>query len=486
MTVDGVEYDTLADAINAASDHAILSLGKDFSETVNIPTGKSFTVYGNGNKLIGQVNLESSDAGLSDIKFNNVVFDGQSTSNFAINSANQTSDAGKSSAIIELSNCTVSGYTGKGLYLTNVKSLNLTNCTFKDNATADMGEPNTVGDYVVDLNLIGVSDVNITLNGCIFENNGAKKAIVKVAQRGGPSDADASDIPKDVGVASIKSMIIEGCSFVNTAEGVSDINIGTTSKSGKDAINVSGNYPVKFINNLTDVSVNHPYDGFEITVPALSIMQKFTLTHVGKVVTVFSEEDLSQCLSDDTVSQVIFNNSLELSEQHQISHPIDVKTNGKVINTAITGKILFATANSSYQNIIIGNSGDTVDWSSTYALQCYTGQHIINNAKLYGCNAGLLVNGSTVKLFGTIDVSNNTFGGIEVSKGSAPGLAPSKLDITNAKLVNQTESYGKPTIWIDGEDSSIGEVIGGDNLTVITKDGQKQYYIKAENSVPSN
>ena len=61
----------------------------------------------------------------------------------------------------------------------------------------------------------------------------------------------------------------------------------------------------------------------------------------------------------------------------------------------------------------------------------------------------MLVGSSDVTLKGTIDVSGNAFGGIEVSKGSELERMPS-LDATEATLVNTDEKVTLPTVWEDG------------------------------------
>ena len=103
----------------------------------------------------------------------------------------------------------------------------------------------------------------------------------------------------------------------------------------------------------------------------------------------------------------------------------------------------------------------------------------INDCSLTGANGGLLVNGAsaTVK---NLDVSGNTFGGIEVSKG-AKASEGSTLTVSGT-ITNTTEEYGKPTIWIDGKDD--GNIVNADALfsTDTVKANQIQYYIEEANA----
>ena len=121
----------------------------------------------------------------------------------------------------------------------------------------------------------------------------------------------------------------------------------------------------------------------------------------------------------------------------------------------------------------------TNKWTSTYAIQVYDGVgYAINNCKCSGANAALLVNGATATV-NNIDVSDNTFGGIEVSKGSAATNA-SALTVAGT-ITNTTEAYGKPTIWIDGVDAGNTVVADGLFSSSSIKADQIQYYLVESN-----
>lgn len=119
-------------------------------------------------------------------------------------------------------------------------------------------------------------------------------------------------------------------------------------------------------------------------------------------------------------------------------------------------------------------------WVGTYAIQVYNTEAILNNVTASGGNGGIMVNASDVTLEGTVAVQGNGFGGIEVSRGAAEGLENSKLTV-NGLLVNETEKYREPTIWlIEGQ----GEVVGVDEMFINEgiKEDQIQYYIVEENA----
>lgn len=130
----------------------------------------------------------------------------------------------------------------------------------------------------------------------------------------------------------------------------------------------------------------------------------------------------------------------------------------------------------------ISFTGNEPGWNSNYVMQVYnTSDVTISDLSLTGGDGALLVNSSAVSLKGTIDVSGNEFGGIEVSKGKGEGLSDPSLDVTGANFVNTTEAYGKPTMW---EDIIKGKITGAEKFTSNdkVKTEQVQYYINASNA----
>lgn len=254
-------FTSLTDAIAAIKPGAtkIDLLADATVDTVTLDPGTSLTIegYGAQKKITGRFVLGSDDAGDVSLNLANVILEGSGTNGFGIVSQNQSEEIPNASKI-SLSNVAIQNYTSKGLYLTNVKDLKLKNVTLTDVATDAMNEPNTRGDYGIDLNLIGVKDVTVSLDGVTFAGDCGEKAAIKIAQRGGASDAGASDIPKTVGEASVKSVEFKKCAFNNT-ESAASFNLGTSSKTEGDVENTSGQYPVTISANTTVMTVALPY-----------------------------------------------------------------------------------------------------------------------------------------------------------------------------------------------------------------------------------
>lgn len=274
-TVNGVYYPTFMDAFNAAEDDAVITVMQDVDvgvDQLKVPVGKTITIQGVDPSVVmkGRISCEASGTGETHLYLKNITLNGADLTDkgsaFAVSSANQTAD-NQMDLYMHCENVTFKNYIGKALYLTNAKELILDNCTFANNASADMPEPNIYGDYTVDLNLVAVQDAVVELNNCTFSGVCGSKAVVKIAQRGGPSDADASDL-KGIKEATVKEVTIDGCSFLDESTPV-DFNIGTTSKTTGNPENRTGAYEVTIKNCGSAVVALMPYNATatSLTVP---------------------------------------------------------------------------------------------------------------------------------------------------------------------------------------------------------------------------
>ena len=194
---------------------------------------------------------------------------------------------------------------------------------------------------------------------------------------------------------------------------------------------------------------------------------------------VATEEALKQAIANGDKEVKLTDNITVASGNLNLGTTEHFDGNGKTISFGTTGQNLVSTHSGTIiENVTVENTVATEDWSSTYGIQCYNGDYTIKNVTAKGGNAGILVNSANVTLEGTIDVSGNEFGGIEVSKSSNTQLQPSTLNINGATIVNTTEEFRKPTIWIDGaEDGNV--VNGAESMFATTElvENQIQYYL---------
>ena len=250
VATDG-DYTTLSAAIAAAKAGDTLVLGEDFAEDVTLADGADLTIDANGSK-IGAIKMTASGTAGSKLTVKNAVLDSESSSSeYGILSQNQTS-ADQVNLELVLEDCTINGFKSKGLYLTNAKKLIVKNCKFVDCASGEMDQPNTRGDYAIDLNLCAVQDAVVEITNCTFEGECGKKACIAIKARGGASDKDASDIPKDVDEATIKSVTLVGNSFLSNSP--ADYSVGSSSNNEGDVVNTKAAYVVYNNGNPTKIA----------------------------------------------------------------------------------------------------------------------------------------------------------------------------------------------------------------------------------------
>ena len=179
---------------------------------------------------------------------------------------------------------------------------------------------------------------------------------------------------------------------------------------------------------------------------ALMIVPFSGVKAANEVVEVDTAEELYAALDGENAASV---SSVKLTADIKITHKINVTTD-KVID-GDGHKIIFAGEfNDGKQDNTVWGSNDAYPYNGgVYVIQAYNANVTIKNITLTGGNVGLGINGANVTLEGTIDVSGNGFGGIELTKGAAPTLSVPSLTMNNVTLVNSSESKTTPTLWTD-------------------------------------
>lgn len=192
----------------------------------------------------------------------------------------------------------------------------------------------------------------------------------------------------------------------------------------------------------------------------------------AKSESVTDESTLLNALNDSTVDTIVLENNIETTQKINIIRDVTIDGAGYEIKYVGT----------------FGESSENTTWAGIYVLHAYRSNVTIKNIKLTGGNAALNVNGSKVTLVGTIDVSGNGFGGIEMGKGKNVTEYP-YIDAAQAKIVNTTESKLLPTLWIDGisaeEIDKVDVDIDDDafkGAIMVDKNGQIQFYKEKENA----
>ena len=359
--INGTTYPTVADAIASVSgsDPVEITILKDATENLTIPVGKNITIQGSADQpatINGKISCVANGSGETNLTLKNLTLDGTGTgTTYGIISQNQT-DNGQMECNLVLENVNITGFASKAIYGTNIKTLTITGGTIADCATGTMDDPNTKGDYAVDLNLVAVQGTVVTIDGVTFSGDLGDKAAIKITQRGGASDAGASDIPKNVGEAHVEKVTIQNCDFSASTTEV-DYRIGTDNKTGGDSLNTTGAYAAELINN-GEIIVQSAYlvDEPKLTVPAGRDAAKTSETDIAIVLT--PEEQLDAIMANIEGATETSNNVYEV-------------TTDTSVNLAFIDQIV---AISGFNSMQVSNGTDTLTYTNDGILEEFKSQ----------------------------------------------------------------------------------------------------------------
>lgn len=234
---------------------------------------------------------------------------------------------------------------------------------------------------------------------------------------------------------------------------------------------------------------------------ALAVDGEIEVTITGAATKVVATAaDITKALEDPSITNI------ELTQDVDMPNTIKITNNSTEFNgggNTIKATVDATGANKDGKDGILSPNADnvvikdvTVDvqgvnketWQGNYGIQLYQGSATVENVVTKNANVGILVNGSKATFVGKIDVSDNGFGGVEVSQGTAT-VAP-VLDATKATFVNTTEAYGKPTLYIDGYSKlGLACVKAPEGMTGVEFKGEKgekdqyHFYLNPANAV---
>ena len=169
----------------------------------------------------------------------------------------------------------------------------------------------------------------------------------------------------------------------------------------------------------------------------------FMEVNAAEPVEVTTAKELYDYLEGSEVTEVKLMNDIETTHKINVTSDKIIDGNGYKITYVGTFK------DGSHDKTEWGSDAEAPYDGGVYVIQAYDANVTVKNITLTGGNVGLSANGANLTLEGTIDVSGNGFGGIELTKGAAPTLAVPSLTINNATIVNTTETDKLPTLWTD-------------------------------------
>ncbi len=172
--------------------------------------------------------------------------------------------------------------------------------------------------------------------------------------------------------------------------------------------------------------------------------------------TVKNQQELKDAIADKNISVIKLANDIETTEKITTTRPVTIDGNGHTMKYVGTfGK---------------DNSKDNTVWGSIYLLQAYKTSLTLRDIKLTGGNAAVLANGSTVRLEGTVDVSGNGFGGIELSQGKDVTETAKIVFADDSKLINTTDGKNAPTLWVPSDSDPAIVEMNGKTATIASGD----------------
>ena len=223
---------------------------------------------------------------------------------------------------------------------------------------------------------------------------------------------------------------------------------------------------------VATLTVDSPLNGYTVAAPVVD------------TATVSSADELAAALSNESITTINLSSSFEAASEIVVGRPVTINGNSNTItsknaseNAQQSAGILVASDGVTLRNLTVSGPNNTPSgWDSgEYGIKVFNANDVtLENVTVTAANAGIQVNSSEVTLAGTITVSGNEFGGIEVCKSSEEGMQAGKLNLNGATVVCSDSAV--PAIWIDGTTAEAGVVTGADSLYTSNTGSQIYYF----------
>lgn len=202
----------------------------------------------------------------------------------------------------------------------------------------------------------------------------------------------------------------------------------------------------------------------------------------GIVISVGTQAELESALNNAAVHSIKFTKDIETSSQILVKQA-NQKIDGGNFQLIAKQGMTYVEPNKSVLTVLdatgVSISNLTVDasavntankWDGLYALQVYNATDVnLDAITVKNADAGLLVNGSQVKVNG-ITTSDNEFGGIEVSQGK---------DVTSSSTLtvagNSTHTNENIYIWTVGNNATVVDAANQYKFAKDIRPGKEQY-----------
>ena len=201
-----------------------------------------------------------------------------------------------------------------------------------------------------------------------------------------------------------------------------------------------------------------------------------------------SEETLAAALAGEA-GTIVLTANITTAAQVNVTRAVTINGNGKTLTASSrageaaqkAGILVSSGANAvkitnltvSGPNTTPAGNGEKKWDDGEYGIKVYDStQVLLDKVTVTAANAGIQVNSATVALSGTVTVSGNEWGGIEVCKSeSGDALPAGTLNINGATVVCTDQDI--PAVWIDGTTADAGIVNGAEKLYTYTTPAPK-------------
>lgn len=171
----------------------------------------------------------------------------------------------------------------------------------------------------------------------------------------------------------------------------------------------------------------------------------------GTVATVKTYGDFDTALKNDKVTTIKLDGDIDATGKTDILHDVTIDGGGHTIKF-----------------------DGTTDWKSNF-LQAYKATATVKDLTVKGGNLAFFVNGGTLNIEGTVNISGN-FGGIGLSQGGGVTEVPT-LNIANGAVLNYTgESVTTPAIYQDEKTAEVSVKYDGIEAAAKVNDGTGKVY----------
>jgi len=188
-----------------------------------------------------------------------------------------------------------------------------------------------------------------------------------------------------------------------------------------------------------------------------------TTSYEAKIGSIYYEKLADAIASAASGNEVILLKDIVSATQYEINKVMTLNGNNKKITSSAVGNaaILISSAGVTVKGLkVVGPNTTASGWNQgEYGIKVYGANLtsvVLENVMVSGANAGILINGN-VTIRGTITVTGNEYGGIEVSKGTLSGAVGKLTFDTGASVVCSDTLV--PAIWVDKYSSDYGSTL---------------------------